>query len=169
MLIWEMGIDEGTDCILVVGGVIPMSLGTLRSMGILQPVHTERGSEYLVRCPIDTTTTTTTTNYAPPSPTTVEFSPRSSCPSSSYTDQVICSTSVFHWLQRSVTKIAEHLGIYLSHEPSSPIRSPPIGGQTLLLGPRILLLFLLTMRLLLLLRALHFDYCTATFLFSFLY
>lgn len=130
-MIRYLGILEGTNRMRIVGSIASMTLEILSSTGMFQHVQTARRAEYGVKrhtdssliiasvCPLAGDTT----------PTSL---PR---PLSIHPDQVNCSFIAFRWVQRSVTCIAEHLGVLLSPEPVSPVRpTSHIGVDTSNLG-----------------------------------
>lgn len=100
-------------------------------------MFTARVVKYGVQHPTDTTTTISPASLpaaaTPESPLTIAACQRAlplPCASSNGINQVTCSASAFRWVQRSVTKIAEHLRIRLSPKPSSAVRSPHQGAHT---------------------------------------
>jgi len=129
-LVRQMGLLPGTviSGMRVVGGVLPVSIETLRSMGMLHRVQTARGIEYQIRRDTD-----------PPAPPASTSAPTTSAPSGpSYSrpdtstnrhlrrpGKVYCSYSSFLWMQSSLQCIASHMGVRLSPPPSSPDDSPP--------------------------------------------
>lgn len=129
----HMGLLQGNDRMRIVGGFTAMSFDTLKSMGMLHRVHTNRGVKYWVR----QSTALTVASSVPPAnddastPPLLATTPhqRSRSPPGA-PNHITCSSEAFRWLQRSVTRIAEHLGVRLS--PKQPIRH--IGVNTSDLG-----------------------------------
>lgn len=115
----HMGLLQGNDRMRIVGGFTAMSFDTLKSMGMLHRVHTNRGVKYWVR----QSTALTVASSVPPAnddastPPLLATTPhqRSRSPPGA-PNHITCSSEAFRWLQRSVTLIIEHLGVLLSPE-----------------------------------------------------
>jgi len=103
-----------------IGGVLPVTIETLRSMGMLRRIQTAQGIMYQVRRDPDLASTSAPTAAAPSRPSSSHRGASTSRP-----EKVYCSLSSFLWMQWSIQRIASHMGVTLSPPPSSPDDSPP--------------------------------------------